>query len=452
MSDHQENLRRLIDDYGNIHDLQVELARGGQGVVYRTGDSDLAIKQPLDAEGRPNQKSNLRARFQSIRHLPLPARIQISLPIAILRDEPGYVMRLLNNMKPFSFFELNGTEKKKILNDIKNKTQELPKWLTGCDINAALILFHYMKTGSTQLRLTALSKCACILARLHASGLVYGDISPNNVFVGEGESPDVWLIDADNLRLEQAQGGSSVYTPCYGAPEIIQGKDHARPRSDCWAFAVMAFRALTLSHPFIGKKVLDPEDDEGGWDSDPVEEGAPVDLDEQAYAGYLPFIDDEYDTSNASCSLPPLPRELIATQRLRQLFQETFSPGRTEPHRRSSMAFWAIELARASDQSIRCLNCAMTYFVNNHSECPYCKTERSSFIRAKTPRWELIFSPNASDIILLPHRLFYSFSLQKNNDIECEGIVDLKNKSVKPVRGTKAFPLELSFEFVEENK
>lgn len=53
-------------------------------------------------------------------------------------------------------------------------------------------------------------------------------------------------------------------TPRYGAPEIVQGVDRSRPRTNCWAFAVMAFETLSLVHPFIGKKVLDPDDDEGG--------------------------------------------------------------------------------------------------------------------------------------------------------------------------------------------
>ena len=94
-------------------------------------------------------------------------------------------------------------------------------------------------------------------------------------------------------------------------PEIVQGRDQSRPRTDCWAFAVMAFKILALCHPFIGKKVLEPDDDEGGWDAEPVADGAPADLDEQAYAGYLPFVDDEDDDSNQGVG--GLPRALLAT-------------------------------------------------------------------------------------------------------------------------------------------
>ena len=96
-AEHQA-LKPLVDEYNNVHQMADELARGGQGVVYRTKDADLAVKQPLDAAGQPDKNANLRERFQHVRLLPIPRRIPVSLPLAILRDEPGYVMRLLNGI------------------------------------------------------------------------------------------------------------------------------------------------------------------------------------------------------------------------------------------------------------------------------------------------------------------------------------------------------------------
>ena len=445
--------RSLVDEYGNIHYPSEELARGGQGVVFRTQDADLAIKQPLDASGNPDKNANLRERFRRIRLLPLPPRIPISLPLAILRDEPGYVMRLLNGMKPFEAFEMNGTMQKYLQEALDNGCLEYPEWLARIpDQKVRLRLLHYTRTGSMRRRLYALSQCASILARLHGSGLVYGDISPKNVFIGDGESRDVWLIDADNLRLEMCDGGNSVFTPHYGAPEVIQGHDQVRPRTDCWAFAVLAFQALTLSHPFIGKRVLEPDDEEGGWDADtPAAGGPPPDVDERAYAGYLPFVDDEEDNCNCAVTFPPLPRQLVSTPGLRRLFQETFGCGRTQPHRRPAMAFWALELSRAFDHSLTCPNCAMSYFVDEHNQCPYCIAPRPAFICAKTPRWEICIPPGITEYAL-PHRLFHPFSFEHNDDAEYEATVDWAKKTIQPVRGTKPFPHELSIEFVEAVK
>ena len=433
---------KLLDQYGNRYQLGDELARGGQGVVYRTSDADLAIKQPVGADGEPDRSSDLQQHFQNVRCLPLPPRIPISLPLAVLQEpEPGYVMRLLSEMVPFGAFELSGDLREKLA------AEPIPGWLAAIkDKNTALPLVHYAKSGSTKRRLLALSKVAAILARLHAAGLVYGDVSPNNCFMGEGDSPDVWLIDADNLRFELVQGGTSVYTPRYGAPEIVQGTDRARPRTDAWAFSVMVFETLALVHPFIGQKVLDPDDDQGGWDAEPVAEGAPVDLDEQAYAGYLPFIDDENDDSNRALS--GLPRALVLTDQLAKLFQETFGAGRTKPWRRPAMAYWALELTRAHDQSILCPACSMSYLAESHEACPYCGSPRPVFAIAKTDRWQMVVQPRG-DEVRLPHRLFHPFALELNGKLVYEAVLDFGRRSATHVRGTEQLPAELSFEFEE---
>ncbi|GIW92909.1 MAG: hypothetical protein KatS3mg110_0950 [Pirellulaceae bacterium] len=441
--------RVLVDEYGNRHYLAEELARGGQGVVFRTKDGDLAIKQPLGVPDAADATALPRERFRNIRLLPLPRRILISLPLALLRDEPGYVMRLLNGMKPLETLEMNGTMQRQLENAINTGELRLPNWLANIpDKKTQLRLFYYGRTGSTRRRLFVLSQCASILARLHFAGIVYGDISPKNVFIGEGDAPEVWLIDSDNLRLEMTEGGSGIFTPQYGAPEIVQGRDGGRPRTDCWAFAVLAFQVLTLWHPFIGKKVLESEE-ESGWDADPPATGEiPADPYEQAYAGYLPFIDDEKDTSNAAIDGCGIPRELVTTLELRRLFQETFSAGRTQPHRRPVMAFWAMELARAFDRSLTCPSCSMSYFADEWVKCPYCDTARPAFAWVTTPQWKMC-APAGPTEICLPHRLVYPFSFEQNNKTEHEVTVDWNRKTIAPLPGTKRFPPDLSFEFVE---
>ncbi|HEJ2804027.1 TPA: serine/threonine protein kinase [Pseudomonas aeruginosa] len=441
-AEHQA-LKPLVDEYNNVHQMADELARGGQGVVYRTKDADLTVKQPLDAAGQPDKNANLRERFQHVRLLPIPRRIPVSLPLAILRDEPGYVMRLLNGMKPFASFDLDGRSKKKL----EDQSQALPQWLTKIpDKDLALRLLHYAQTGSTRRRSLALAKCAAILARLHSAGLVYGDISTNNAFIGEDDTTDVWLIDADNMRLELPSGGVSVYTPGYGAPEVVQGRDQSRPRTDCWAFAVMTFKLLALCHPFIGKKVLEPEDEEDGWDADPAPNGTATDLNEQAFAGFLPFVDDEDDDSNEGVG--GLPRVLVATEGLRRLFQETFGAGRELPHRRPTMAFWTLELARAADQSLDCLECGMSHFADEYAQCPYCGAARPAFIRVKTPRWEILIPGGATEF-RLPQRLFHPFSFEYFDNTAYEAMLNCAAKTAVPVRGTLPFPDNLTFEFVE---
>jgi len=438
----------FIDEFGNVHQLGEMLDQGGQGVVYRTTDDDLAIKQPLDTDNHPGRIASQRIRFQNLRLLPFPHRIPVSLPLATLRDEPGYVMRLLNGMKPFAILNLDGNTRSELKRDVENGDLILPEWLSQIpDPNKALQFLHYARTGSTRRRLLALSKCAAILARLHDAGLVYGDISPNNVFVGDDSPSEVWLIDVDNLRFELREDGRSTYTPRYGAPEVVQRRDQSRPRTDCWAFAVMAFETLALCHPFIGRKVLQPDNDNLGWDADPPADGVPADPFEQAYAGNLPYIDDNKDDSNAEFT-PALPRELIATAKLRDLFQMTLGEGRTQPHHRPAMFFWALEMARAHDQSLACQECKMSYFADDLPSCPYCRTPRPPFARAKTNRWQVLI-PTDTKEFALPHRMFNDFSLEHHDDTAHEVVLNFTEKTALPVRGTKAFPDDLVFEFEE---
>lgn len=432
----------VVDKYGNRHHLRTELARGGQGAVYRTADADLAIKFPL-SKGEIDRRADVADTFRHVRRLPLPERIPVSLPLAILRDHPGYVMRLLSEMSPYSAFYLDGQSRERLSGKM------MPRWLAAVPDQAmALTLLHYAKSGSTKRRLIALAKCASILARLHAAGLVYGDISPNNCFVGDGPDPDVWLIDADNLRFEELRGGGVVYTPRYGAPEVVQRNasgyplDRSRPRTDAWAFAVMAFESLSLVHPFIGRAVLD-RDDGDDWADESTVGTSSMDPDDQAYAGLLPFVDDPKDDSNRA--LAGLPRKLVLTPPLARLFKETFSAGRLNPWRRPALDYWALELTRAYDLSLVCPECSMSYFKDS-ATCPYCDAPLPAFAVATTDRWEMVIQP-AMSRVPLPRRLFHPFSCAHNAETEFEADVDFVTESATHVRGTAALPPSLSFRF-----
>ena len=400
----------LLDEYGNRHLRVEELARAGQGVVYTTTDRDLAVKQPLVA-GTDNldDSKDYAIIFRRVRTLPIPPRIALSLPLSILRDEPGYVMRLLSGMVP--------------LNELDTKDFD-----------------RYSETGSVKRRLYGLYKTAAILARLHSAGIVYGDVSGNNILMGEGAAGEVWLIDADNLTYEAAAGGA-IFTPGLGAPEVVRGEDAGRPRSDCWAFAVLAFKVLTMGHPFIGKRVLEP-DHAVGWDAEPAADGAPTDPDEQARAGYLPWIYDEDDDSNAAVA--GIPPQLVLTPELMALFQETFGPGRLEPHRRPTMPLWARALARAFDLSLVCKKCFRSYFTPNFTECPYCGEPAHLHAVATGPHGSKVleFSPMG-----IPARVLEPFSQRTGDDVRFSAEIDFDERSALPVRGTSAFPESLSFEF-----
>lgn len=433
--------KKITDQFGNVFFTTEELASGGQGVVYRTKDPDIAIKQPLNKDGKPDTTSDLATRFQNIRLLPLPKGIHLTMPMSIMESEPGYCMRLLNGMKSFGCFHLDGKRKKEL------SEMKMPHWLEDIpDEDMALKLFHYALTGGAKKRFEALYKCASVLARLHNSGLVYGDVSLNNIFIGNSDDPDVWLIDADNLRFERIRGGGGTYTRRLGAPEIVQEKDSSRPRTDCWAFAVMAFEMLSLTHPFIGKKVLGDDGAGDDWDAEPSDDSN-MRAEDQAYAGLLAYVDDEDDDSNEAPALG-LPRALILSPRLQKLFQETFGAGRVDYFRRPAMAFWALEFARAFDESISCPTCGMSYFPETQDQCPFCDSPPPPYLTASTSRWKKIIQKNDGEAVMLPHRMLHPFSLQRSNDSIGQVIVDFTRKEVLPERGT-SIPADINFSFAE---
>jgi serine/threonine protein kinase len=380
-----QRFNEYVDEYQNVHIQEKVLGQGGQGVVFRTKDPDLAIKLVTDESGNPvtdeDSVARYSKRFKRVRLLPLPESLNISVPAALLQNNAGYVMQLLSEMVPFSHFWLDGKSGENITPD------DIPAWLSTMPENEAKKIVHYYKTGGLRRRLNALYKCASLLARLHGNGMVYGDISPNNIFISEGlNDSSVWLIDADNIRFEIAAGGSVVYTPKYGAPELVQGKDGGRPASDCHAFAVVAFYLLSLIHPFLGKKV--DGTDEGDWADD---ENDDEDIEEKSYAGLFPWVDDQNDDSNSSDS--GLPRSLLLTEKLTTLFEITFGQGRTSPLLRPTIYHWPEALAQAADMTVMCPGCSMNYYYDFiHPEtdghnCPYCKTQRPQSLILESYRW-----------------------------------------------------------------
>ncbi len=433
-----QEFNKYVDEFQNVHIQDQTIGQGGQGVVFRTKDPDLAIKLVTDAGGNPvtdvESVAKYSKRFKRVRLMPLPENLNISVPAALIENRAGYVMQLLSEMVPFSHFWLDGKSAEKI------SPEDIPAWLSEMGEKEAKTIVHYCNTGGLRRRLSALYKCASLLARLHGNGMVYGDISPNNIFISEGlDDSSVWLIDADNIRFELATGGSAVYTPKYGAPELVHGKDGGTPASDSYAFAVVAFYLLSLIHPFLGRKV--DGTDEGDWADDKNDD---EDIEEKAYAGLFPWVDDQNDDSNASAS--GLPRSLLLTEKLTALFEGTFGPGRTNPSLRPAIYHWPEALAQAADLTVSCPECKMSYYYDfthpetNEHNCPYCKTPRPAILLLETYHWSGLKMPlrracwqyvseiENNEKILIPRRVLDDFTMV-SSDIP-ELVLALSNQDI----------------------
>lgn len=352
-----------IDTYGRSHVASKVLSSGGQGIVYLTEEPNVLIKlewnpstQEIEKDTRNNDK------FDNIRILPLLEKTNLTLPQTILRDVVGYTMKMLDGMVSFED-AFSGDDYERPDNEWISSMKDANEYLGDK-------LQRYIATGGMRKRLSSFLKASCVLAKIHASGLVYCDISEKNMFVSsDPDKSNVWLIDCDNLNFMKdsvkiRDGG--LHSPGYGAPEIYEDKGKTM-YSDAFSFAIALFWELTMSHPFMGvaaQEMLDEID--------------MLDAPEEDYVctGDFAWICDEEDDSNVSTSR--MLNEKFLSKELFERFQRTFSEsGRKNRKKRTTMPEWSYVLAKGLDHTVRCRCCQMDYYGNEESICPWCDTENS---------------------------------------------------------------------------
>lgn len=401
------NKKKYIDEFNNIHYLDKELGRGGQGVVYTTKDADTAIKIALINEEPIRDKDEIKSFHQKVKRLifkPLPHDIHIATPLTVLNNEAGYVMNLLDGMKEFSILfpsEVSKEEAKKI--NIPNFLKSLNEKNT----RSAFYFAYYLKTGGLRKRLYTLSRLAITLNRLHIRGLIYFDISHNNIYINNDDIPLVYLIDADNIDYESINK-SIIYTPNFEVPEIVKGTPNSL-YSDIYAFGILSFLTLTTTHPFDGEA-----NGEADWDSD-----------ENKERWELPWIEDSKDDSNKSKA--GLRSTLTITDELNQLFHQLFEEGKKDKFQRPTLPIWIESLERSASATIKCSNCGMTYYEHNFHVCPYCASVKPKRLIATSylykdskkfkERWRFVkeITRNTKSIEL-PIYLFKPLNLLKIDD------------------------------------
>lgn len=333
----QKRNRTVTDSFGQDYELTGKLGEGGQGVVCTTSIPNVLVK--VARKTSPEKLSHWLGKIDRLMRAPLSG-LPIARPLArIVRPQPGYVMELMDGLT-----QLSGLMQASVDAMYSN---------TG--------LQGYIDHGGLVRRLRILARLSRILSELHARGLAYGDLSPANVFVSASvEHAEVWLIDSDNIDSQSQDSAHGVFTPDYGAPEILRGESGNNSLTDSWSFAVLAYNLLVMAHPLKGDTVL---------------EGEP-ELEEVALRGGMAWVDHPTDQSNR-LTMSGLPRTLVLNSAISDLFERCFNKGLDNPGERPSLAEWAEAFEAAVARILECESCKSTYLFNSKSklECPFCEHE-----------------------------------------------------------------------------
>lgn len=327
----------VYDKHDNAYELTKRVGEGGQGIVCQTQLSGILVKILNTKNESAIERWQKQLDWSLRQNL---TGLNLALPkIQIIKPRLGYVMELMDGLVP-----LQNILEKSFSDLVDNQS-----------------IKEYIQTGGLKRRLTILLKVAKTLSELHSRGYAYGDISPANIFVSEDRRySEVWFIDCDNLCVNEREGYTHIYTPGYGAPEVVKGDMGVNALTDQWAFAVMAFELLTHQHPFIGLQ---------------VEDGEAEVVEELAYRGELPWVYDTEDESNESVG--GIDWVLVTNKKLRKLFDQCFAKGKTHPYERPSLNAWRDALQEALDLLLECPSCSSHYFAELQSDeqtCPFCST------------------------------------------------------------------------------
>lgn len=341
--------------HGKEYILGTRLGGGQEGNVFDVVDfPNYVIKVINDDNMTSIHRNEVYNHLKWIKNLASQRKIisqYMAVPKAVLDDKLGYIMH-----KAGEHFSL----KEFITPPIE--TAKFDDWY---------------KTGYTfKKRYQIITNLFAALREIHLAGLIFTDLSPNNIMVHKRQNQIVF-IDTDNTRRRTDSYMGVIGTPGYMAPEVYRKPNtvlaksynidpqilstcgRITPESDIFSAAVIAFQLLTLQHPFIG---------------DEVEEGTAED-ETNALEIKTDFVFKPGTTNTSSYGLTTKYKE-ITTPKIRKLFERVFIEGRDYPELRPTDDEFCEAFQEALDLIVECPKCGFCrlYEVDSPNDCINCGT------------------------------------------------------------------------------
>lgn len=322
-------MNQVFDESGTAFPIEAELARGGQGIVCKLrGMNSHLVKIWHTA---PSQGD--RRRSEALRHFAGSLSDVAALPVSLAFHDAGRT-RHCGVFIPFAegveVFEIYSAASRRAL---------LP--------------------GATfELLVRTARQTAQAVAKIHAHGLVVGDVNEKNLKVMPGLG--VRLIDTDSFQVHDGQKlhTSDVGTPLWTPPELQGVRLTGLERTvnhDLFGLAQMIFLLLFSGrHPFAGVP-------SSAADLQPHEA-----IRQHAFA---------YAPAHLGMPLAPprsAPPLAMLPERIQQAFLEAFLPSSRSPGARPSAEYWVQLLAELEQGLKRCPTSSAHLYWHGAKSCPWC--------------------------------------------------------------------------------
>ncbi len=379
----------IVKISGKDYILGERLGGGLEGNVFRIKDLPNYVIKLINTSGKTDSdieslRSHLKWLRDTIEKCP-DLKNRMAAPKALLDDELGYIMVRASEHHSLKHYFQHPNEYLDFLNWCRTE-YNLKKRL-----QIAAFLFHSLE-------------------KIHIAGLIFTDLSPNNIMVHDSKN-NLVFIDTDNMRMRSNTYISILGTEGYMAPEIyhqmdIKTMEKAKALhidesvfsntgkisvdSDIFSAAIIAFELLTLQHPFIG---------------DIVEEGTAED-ETAAYRCETDYILSEGTNNSSSQPLVDcFSKGNISTPKLRELFRKTFMEGKQNPSLRPTAKDFFEAFSEAIDMLFKCSCCGVDTISqvferkeNGHNTCWYCEEDlpKQIFLRIYTSFEDY---PNRNELI-----------------------------------------------------